>query len=97
MSNSLKLQVMLTAMDKLTTPFKKASKATSQLSQALSQNNGVLRELERTYKQNEGQVKKDAVYYVDEQLDHNFQQETKNHHNWGEQKHHNTRPQCRYR
>lgn len=60
MSKDLKIQVLLSAMDKLSAPFKNAQKAASQLSQSLNQNQGALRDLQRTYNQNEGQIKKYA-------------------------------------
>lgn len=60
MSQNLKIQVVLSAIDKLTAPFKTAQKTASKLSQAFNQNKSALKELQRTYNQNEGQIKKYA-------------------------------------
>lgn len=60
MSKDLKIQVLLSAMDKLTTPFKNAQKATQQLASVLSEQRGKVRELQKAFNQNEAQVKKYA-------------------------------------
>ncbi|MGX2975767.1 phage tail tape measure protein [Ursidibacter arcticus] len=60
MSKDLKIQVQLSAMDKLTTPFRNAQSAVSKLSQSLKHNRGVFSELKKSYKQNEAQIKKYA-------------------------------------
>lgn len=58
MSKDLKIQVLLSAMDKLTGPFKSAQKATKQLSNVLNENKTKLRSLSKEYNQNELQIKK---------------------------------------
>ena len=58
MSKDLKIQVNLSAMDRLTSPFKSAQKATQQLAAALSENKSKLRALSKEYNQNELQVEK---------------------------------------
>ncbi|MGX2951275.1 tape measure protein [Ursidibacter sp. B-7004-1] len=60
MSKDLKIQVQLSAMDKLTAPFKNAQSAVSKLSQSLKHNRGVFSELKKSYEQNEAQIKKYA-------------------------------------
>ncbi|MGX3066648.1 phage tail tape measure protein [Ursidibacter arcticus] len=60
MSKDLKIQVQLSAMDKLTAPFKNAQSAVSKLSQTLKHNRGVFSELKKSYEQNEAQIKKYA-------------------------------------
>lgn len=60
MSQNLKIQVVLSAIDKLTAPFQNAQKIASKLAQAFNQNKSALKELQRTYNQNEGQIKKYA-------------------------------------
>ncbi|OOF51958.1 phage tail tape measure protein [Rodentibacter genomosp. 1] len=58
MSKDLKIQVLLSAMDKLSAPFKNAQKATQQLSSVLNENKTKLRTLSREYNKNESQIKK---------------------------------------
>ena len=58
MSKDLKIQVNLSAMDRLTSPFKSAQKATQQLAAALSENKSKLRALSKEYNQNESQIEK---------------------------------------
>lgn len=60
MSKDLKIQVLLSAMDKLTAPFKNAQKATQQLASVISEQRGKVRELQKAFNQNEAQVKKYA-------------------------------------
>ncbi|MGX3020921.1 tape measure protein [Ursidibacter sp. B-7004-1] len=60
MSKDLKIQVQLSAMDKLTAPFRNAQSAVSKLSQSLKHNRGVFSELKKSYEQNEAQIKKYA-------------------------------------
>ncbi|OOF45258.1 phage tail tape measure protein [Rodentibacter trehalosifermentans] len=58
MSKDLKIQVLLSAMDKLSAPFKNAQKATQQLSSVLNENKTKLRTLSKEYNKNESQIKK---------------------------------------
>ncbi len=58
MSKDLKIQVLLSAMDKLTAPFKSAQKATQQLSSTLYESKTKLRSLSKEYNHNELQIKK---------------------------------------
>ncbi|OOF87913.1 phage tail tape measure protein [Rodentibacter ratti] len=58
MSKDLKIQVLLSAMDKLSAPFKNAQKTTQQLSSVLNENKTKLRTLSREYNKNESQIKK---------------------------------------
>ena len=58
MSKDLKIQVNLSAMDRLTSPFKNAQKATQQLAAALSENKSKLRALSKEYNKNESQIEK---------------------------------------
>lgn len=58
MSKDLKIQVLLSAMDKLTAPFKNAQKATQQLASTLSEQRSKVRELQKAFNQNEAQIKK---------------------------------------
>ena len=52
MSKDLKIQVLLSAMDKLTGPFKSAQKATQQLSSTLYESKTKLRSLSKKYNHN---------------------------------------------
>lgn len=58
MSKDLKIQVNLSAMDRLTSPFKNAQKATQQLAAALSENKSKLSALSKEYNKNESQIEK---------------------------------------
>ncbi|HHW7518458.1 TPA: phage tail tape measure protein [Mannheimia haemolytica] len=60
MSQNLKIQVVLSAIDKLTAPFKNASKAVEKVSSTFKDNRQKLTELQREYNRNEGQIKKYA-------------------------------------
>ncbi|MEG9499905.1 phage tail tape measure protein [Mannheimia indoligenes] len=57
MSQNLKIQVLLSAMDKLTAPFKSASKAAEQLSKSLKIQKSELSKIEKEYARNEAQIK----------------------------------------
>lgn len=60
MSQNLKIQVLLSAMDKLTAPFKSASKAAEQLSKSLKIQKSELSKMEKEYARNEAQIKQYA-------------------------------------
>lgn len=60
MSQSLKIQVVLSAIDKLTAPFKNASKAVEKAASAFKENRTHLNALQREYNRNESQIKKYA-------------------------------------
>ncbi|MFA9487461.1 MULTISPECIES: phage tail tape measure protein [unclassified Mannheimia] len=60
MSQNLKIQVVLSAIDKLTAPFKNASKAVEKASFAFKENRTHLNTLQREYNRNESQIKKYA-------------------------------------
>ncbi|HGO5823417.1 TPA: phage tail tape measure protein [Mannheimia haemolytica] len=60
MSQNLKIQVLLSAMDKLTAPFKSASKAAEQLSKSLKIQKSELSKIEKEYARNEAQIKQYA-------------------------------------
>ncbi|HGO5816115.1 TPA: phage tail tape measure protein [Mannheimia haemolytica] len=60
MSQNLKIQVVLSAIDKLTAPFKNASKAVEKASSAFKENRTHLNALQREYNRNESQIKKYA-------------------------------------
>ncbi|WGE32524.1 hypothetical protein NYR60_02620 [Actinobacillus genomosp. 2] len=53
MSKDLKIQVMLSTIDKLTAPFKNAQKATKVLSNALKDKTKHLYDLKKEYQENE--------------------------------------------
>lgn len=56
MSQNLKIQVILSAMDKLTSPFKSASKAAEQLAQKLKTQKGELSQMNKEYARNAAQI-----------------------------------------
>ncbi|KMK50659.1 hypothetical protein RO21_10555 [[Actinobacillus] muris] len=58
MSQNLKLQVLLSTVDKLTAPFQKATQKAQQLSRTLGESKGALRQLNSQFSQNEKQIKK---------------------------------------
>lgn len=60
MSQNLKIQVVLSAIDKLTAPFKNASKAVEKAASAFKGNRTHLNALQREYNRNESQIKKYA-------------------------------------
>lgn len=60
MNKDLKIQVILSAMDKLTAPFKNAQKATKQLASGLTEQRNKVRALQKAFNQNEAQIKKYA-------------------------------------
>lgn len=60
MSQNLKIQVVLSAIDKLTAPFKNASKAVEKAASAFKENRTHLNALQREYNRNESQIKKYA-------------------------------------
>lgn len=60
MSKDLKIQVLLSAVDKLTSPFKNAQKVTQQFSSSLKEQRSKVRELQKAFSQNEAQIKKYA-------------------------------------
>ncbi len=60
MSNNLKIQVILAAIDKLTEPFKKAMKTVQNSSSALNTHQKHLRNLQKEYNSNEDKIKKYA-------------------------------------
>lgn len=53
MSKDLKIQVLLSAVDKLTSPFKNAQKVTQQFSSSLKEQRNKVRELQKAFSQNE--------------------------------------------
>lgn len=60
MSQNLKIQVVLSAIDKLTAPFKNASKAVEKAASVFKENRTHLNALQREYNRNESQIKKYA-------------------------------------
>lgn len=56
MSQNLKIQVILSALDKLTTPFKSASKSAELLAKTLKSQKGELSKMQKEYARNESQI-----------------------------------------
>lgn len=60
MSKDLRIQVLLSAVDKLTAPFKSAQKATQQLATTLTEQRHKFGQLKKAFGQNEAQIRKYA-------------------------------------
>lgn len=60
MTKDLKIQVLLTAIDKLTAPFRNATKGVSELAGKLKNQKAELNQLQKEFRNNEAQIKKYA-------------------------------------